>query len=282
MRSRTENPGFTLLELLVALSLMAALTASLYVTFRIAFTGREHAEAALAPVRIAEQTMDLIRADLESATPPTGLLAGPFTGSNGTTPTGLESDTLSFYSCSNNPEDPHYPAGAPPAGDIRLVQYSLVTINPTDTTSTLQRQITTNLLAPDVETPVTDYLCQNVLSFTVQYFDGTSWWPTWDSTQQGNVLPNAVEITLQLQPPATPQSAANSGQNNARTPGQNTGQILGQANGQTGYQFTRLFLPPCSPAIAANQAQGSQGLPASTGSTGSSGSTGSATRSSSQ
>lgn len=234
---------------------MAALTTSLYVTFRIAFMGRQHEEAALAPVRTAEQTMDLIRNDLESATAPTGLLAGAFTGTNGASAAGLESDTLTFYSYANNPEGPYKPnVTPPPAGDIRLVQYSLVTVQATDTTSTLQRQITTNLLAPETETPVTDYLCQNVLSFTVQYFDGSNWYPTWDSTQQGNMLPNAVEITLQLQPPATPQSAAN-----------------GLFNGQNGYQFTRIFLPACSPAMAANQAQGAQGLPGSPGSTGSPG-----------
>ena len=220
----------------MALVLMVALTSSLYVCFRIAFKSQDHTEAALAPARTALQALELMRLDLESAMVPNNVLAGPFEGTPGRpdpgrrqpdreprhrqhgrapAPTATRSRSTPARASPDDPSVALAAAAAPGADperatrptttacDIRMVTYSLAP-QPNDTTGTLfllQRSITTNLLAPETPTPVQDNICANVLGLTFQYFDGTNWWPNWDSTQQGNTLPTAVQVTLQLQPP---------------------------------------------------------------------------------
>ena len=265
MYFRSRQSAFTLLELLVALVLMVSITSSLYACFRIAFKSQDHAEAALTPARTALYAMELIRQDLDCAMVPNNVLAGPFEGtpagetpavtsqtanlgigSTVSTTASANGDTLSFYSCGQSPESP-YLAQAQTSGqvqntssptsvacDIRFVTYTLVP-QPNDTTGTLfllQRSITTNLLAPEAPTPVVDNICENVLALNFQYFDGTSWWPNWDSTQEDNILPTAVQVTLQLQPPVV------------GTPNPN--------NPPVPYVVVRIFQPPCGPTPVGN------------------------------
>jgi prepilin-type N-terminal cleavage/methylation domain-containing protein len=264
MRFRSRQSAFTLLEMLVALVMMVALTSALYVCFQVAFKSQNRAEAALGPARTALESLELMRQDLDSAMVPNNVLAGPFEGTpQGQTPAvvsqntnlGVGSqtlslassngDTLTFYSCAAQPESPYValaqasgqappPNGAPTACDIRMVTYSLAP-QPNDTTGTLfllQRSITTNLLAPEAPTPVQQNICANVLALNFQYFDGTNWWPNWDSTQEDNTLPTAVQVTLQLQPPVVGQSNS--------------------ANPPLPYVVTRIFQPPCGPTTIGN------------------------------
>jgi hypothetical protein len=64
-------------------------------------------------------------------------------------------------------------------------------------------------------------LCRGVFGFNLRYYDGSVWQDTWDSTTQGDVLPLAVEVTLQLDDPR--QSDPNLG----------------------GYCTSQVFLVPC-------------------------------------
>jgi hypothetical protein len=41
-----------------------------------------------------------------------------------------------------------------------------------------------------------------VAGLTLQYFDGTNWNATWDSTGEDNELPVAVQVALTIQRPA--------------------------------------------------------------------------------
>lgn len=275
MRLRSGQSAFTLMELLVALALMATVATCLYASFRIAFQSQDHANAALTPARTALTAMELMRLDLESAMVPNNVLAGPFEGTpQGETPpvvnasanlgigsavsttASANGDTLTFCSCAHEPESPYLamaqasgqtPNPASPtavACDVREVTYSLAP-QPNDTTGTLfilQRSIITNLLAPEAPTPVVDNLCDNVLALNFQYFDGTNWWNSWDSTQQGNTLPTAVQVTLQLQPPVIGQPDPN--------------------NPPTPYVVVRVFEPPCGPTPIGNPIEG---LPAAEG-----------------
>ena len=270
MRFRSRQSAFTLLELLVALVLTVALISSLYACFRIAFKSQDRTEAALTPARTALYALELMRQDLDSAMVPNNVLAGPFEGTPagqtpavtsqtanlgiGSTTTATSSsngDTLTFYSCAQEPESPYVAlaqaSGQTPnatgptsvACDIRMVTYSLVP-QPNDTTGKLfllQRSVTTNLLAPEAPTPVQQNLCTRVLALNFHYFDGTNWWPNWDSTQQANTLPTAVQVTLQLQPPVVGQQDPN--------------------NPLLPYVVTRIFAPPCGPTPIGNPVGGS-------------------------
>lgn len=192
MRRLVRSSGFTLLELLTALALLSALTVSLYTSLRIAFKGRDHAAETLAPTRAAVVALDLLGADLGSALAPTGILAGEFTGQDARTDAGKEADTLVFYSCAHAPED------GETAADVRREELALV-VQPNEAEGVLVRRITTNLFSPELLTPREEVLCRHVLAFNLRYFDGTLWQDTWDAATHSNALPNAVELSIEVQ-----------------------------------------------------------------------------------
>ena len=144
MYFRSRQSAFTLLELLVALVLMVSITSSLYACFRIAFKSQDHAEAALTPARTALYALELIRQDLDSAMVPNNVLAGAFEGtpagetpavtvqtanlgigSTVSTTASANGDTLTFYSCAQEPESPY----------VALAQASGQTPNPNSPTA---------------------------------------------------------------------------------------------------------------------------------------------------
>jgi len=219
VRRERKVSAFTLLEMVVAMALMSVLAASLYASLYIGFRARESAVAALEPVRTAELALELLGEDLESALPPTGILAGEFVGQDEKNDSGLDADTLRFHSSAHDPEQ------AERACDIRKIEIAFTSL-PDGTERVLVRRITTNLLAPETVEPKEEILCRRVLSFNSRYFDGSDWQENWDSSSQGNVLPLAVEVTLEVERPTRRQTVAN------------------------GYRLSRVFLLPCSRAAA--------------------------------
>ncbi len=211
--------AFTLLELILAMALMSVVAASLYASLSIGFKARRSAESAVEPVRKAELVMELLSHDIEATLPPTGILAGAFDGIDEQDSTGSNCDTLSFFSSA------HEPDGEEVACDIRKIELALVTTFDTNERA-LVRRITTNLLAPKVLEPKEEILCRGVMSFNLRYFDGFDWLDNWDSVNQGNLLPQAVEVSLEVQRQEEDISA------------------------QSGYQSTRVFLIPCSTPVS--------------------------------
>lgn len=198
MRSRIRRAGrrssaFTLLELLLAMSMTAMLALSLYLSMNAAWRSQRLAESTTEPVRAAAIAAEIVKQDLESALPPTGLLAGPFIGTR-QGEVGSEADVLEFHCIgSDGPWESRQIAEG-----VRRVELSLRTdVDPPQ----LVRRVTRNLLAPVLEAPEEEVLCRNVRSFALRYFDGTSWQDEWDSTVLGNILPLSVELTLRMAPP---------------------------------------------------------------------------------
>src|SRR6516225_4133840 len=70
--------GFTLLELIVAMMMVAILSMSLYASIRVAFKVQSSAEAAVTPAATAAIAMNIIRDDIENALPTNGDLANSF------------------------------------------------------------------------------------------------------------------------------------------------------------------------------------------------------------
>jgi general secretion pathway protein J len=192
MRRRTANSGFTLLELILALGMISMLAVSLYATLRVAFKARDSAMAGIMPMRAANVAMEMLSQDLESALPPTGLLAGAFLGQHLGDAT-ASTDTIEFY-CIGTSDSLEPPRSA----GIRRVNIGLVQ-SPDGRGHLLVRRITSNLLSPQEVQPDEEVLCRNVRSFALRYFDGTLWQDEWDSTQMGDVLPMAVEVRMSIQ-----------------------------------------------------------------------------------
>ena len=205
---RARHTGFTMLELLVAMAMMGALAVSLYGTLRVAFRARDSATSAVAPVRAAQIAVDLIRTDLESALPPkTGGLAGPFRAQFGIeTP---NASTIQFHCAAL---DPVRPNGTPgnvqavntynpfTAGGVRRVELSVAQL-PDGTMGLVRRTVHNLPLAVTEPLPQEEIICRGVRTFLLRYFDGLVWQDFWDSDQQLDAIPFAVEMMLELERP---------------------------------------------------------------------------------
>jgi len=256
-----RRSGFTLIELLLALFMAAILVVTLTASLKAAYNAKASADRALEPSRTAEIAMELLRADFQSAVPPSasaltttyaysvsslgtgttgidistsastsgttsgttattsGNLAGPFVGGEGSSlQIGGENDDLVFFTTADSPQ--HIDAN----GEIKQVEYTLLNV---DDDTVLVRSTTRNLLDPDPiddVPPDDEVVCRGVYAFSCQYYDGQDWWSSWDSTENNNDLPIAVQVTLSFLRPVT-------------------------GNENRVITFTRIFTLPCSAAM---------------------------------
>lgn len=185
--------GFTLLELLVALTMSATIAGSLAASLYIGYRARNSAEAAINAAHVNDAVADVIMRDLVNAVPPTPnpnntfVLAGPFYG---------DTSSVSFY-CSGGERRGDIPT------DIKLVEFT-VTEGANGAGNALVRNVTTNTLAAVQPDPVQEIICRDVLSFTLSYSDGSAWYETWDSIEHGDALPYAVVLTIEQAVPDRP------------------------------------------------------------------------------
>ena len=186
--------AFTLLELLLAISLTAVVAGSVLAMLRMGFTARRVTADAAGQTRSLTVALDQITRTMQGALPPVGILAGAFVGEDG----GADgSDAVSFYT-SIDPRGTQW-------GDIAKVEYR---VQDDLGQSCLVRICTRNLLSTRTPEEQTDVLCRKVSALNLRYFDGTDWYDTWDSAEQANALPTAVELELTLQPTQTSTDAA--------------------------------------------------------------------------
>jgi type II secretion system protein J len=186
--------GFTLIEVLVALSMAAILAVSLSASLKIAFDAQASAQKAVEPSRTGELAMELIRSDLQNAMQPktNSVMIGSFEGTNQTNGS-AEADDLVFYTTSFAPE--HTDAN----GEIKEVELT-VEQQPNGELD-LVRRVSANLTAEVQPAPDEEVICRNVTGFALQYFDGSNWNQTWDSTAEDNTIPAAVEATISFTRP---------------------------------------------------------------------------------
>ena len=144
---------------------------------------------------VAANAIEIIKQDILGALPPTGILAGPFMGTDATNGLGFESDILILHTTHTQTSDEALVGGI---SEIELLLES----DDDDTNSNggykLVRRVTTNLLSPRTLEPDEQVLSRNVGSLNIRYFDGYTWLDEWDSTGQGGTLPPAIEIDLQI------------------------------------------------------------------------------------
>jgi len=190
---RCHTDGFTLLEMLVSLAIASMLAVTLFTSLHVAFKARESAETSLDPMRTVEAAFQIIRGDLEAAQPPRGTLASTFVGNDQTGDKGTDADYLGFYAAAVAPE---HVAGN---GEVKKVEYT-ATIPRGSLQNCLVRDVTSNLLSQVQVAPDEEVLIRGVAGFNLRYYDGQVWQDNWDSSQLGQILPSAVEVTIQLLP----------------------------------------------------------------------------------
>ena len=238
MTANRSSPGFTLLELLIALAMTALLAGVLYASMFFGFKSRESATRSLDAVQKASNAFSLLAQDFDGALPPTGIMVGEFTGAaatyggtaapgasasassssqgmganssglstsnaslNGTTgglhaasTDGQAAVLVSFFSAANTPHPDEM------GGDVRKIELSIETPEGASKPA-LVRRVYYNLLPSKAPEPRVQVLCRNIKSCYLRYYDGTLWRDDWDSKSQGDILPTAVEVTLELNGP---------------------------------------------------------------------------------
>ena len=189
--------------MLIAAVLVAMVAATLCSSLFIAFKAKSTAAKAVENLHRGQRAIELVQADVQSAVVPGGTLAGDFIGTAGTK-TGQASpdtDILSFYSAAMDI------APDTGIGDIKRVEYVCESSGKDELT--LVRLVTTNLLPVGgvTPTPKREVIARGLCNFTVQYFDGLTWYDTWDSTlpvvpdvpnTQNKKLPRAIQIVLEF------------------------------------------------------------------------------------
>ena len=204
LRARHRRSGVTLLEVILAMMLACLLSVAMYKNFFVAYNARKTAMTASDPIRAVSIAADLVRRDLESVPPPTGILAGPFQGTHQAGPNGSDNDTVTFYSIAADPSAslPQNAVNDNPLTDgIRKIELGVRTdLQP----PALVRHVTRNLMSSQEAKVEEEILARDVRGLSLRYFDGTNWQEDWDSTVVGDVLPVAVAITVELNDPDHP------------------------------------------------------------------------------
>lgn len=183
--------GFTLLELLVALGIVAVLVTVLYETFSAVLQSTKQVEEVAEMDQMARISLGVLTNELRSAywrsegDQPTSFIFIGMDGESG----GRPSDTLRFTTLSQSRTG----AGI---GDPSLseVEYELITVPGTETAVLMHRE-ETNLLSLSEKTLEQFELAEQVSGLNFRYFDGENWADEWSASDQKR-LPKAVEIQI--------------------------------------------------------------------------------------
>lgn len=216
--STRRASAFTLLEVMVALVIVAMIASALFASLTIAFKARKSAINNLTNLRQIRFAMETVGKDIQTVLPPTGVLAGAFFATPDDPAENL--DTLELYNAA--PATRTLQAG----GDIQKVvlrvmlesevQGAAVDADLLDERNqgqrlssgdeqgsdmVLVRRVTRQLLAQVTPEPPYQIIARHVQTFRVRLYDGVDWLDTWDSTTTQNTLPQAVEVTLEIKEP---------------------------------------------------------------------------------
>lgn len=188
--------GFTLIELLLSIALFAVVLAAINGVLYGALQLRNKTVKSLDQGVPLEHALQVMRRDFEGIVAPGGTMApsaksGAVTGVT-TADTGFE-----FYA--NN----GVALELLPWGDVQRVGYVLMqsTNALARGSKDLVRVVSRNLLASVQDTPDQQHLLSGVTSLDFQFYDGSQWKTSWDSTSEASILPRAVKVTLMVQAP---------------------------------------------------------------------------------
>ena len=198
--------AFTLIELILAISVMSLILAAMSSVLYIAFHLQMHMTDSLEQSRPVEQALTCIQRDLANIVCNNAsnnlMLIGSFQTINQTNvlPDQIGPD---FYTTGGQPD------GLVPWGDVEKIDYLLTA--PSSRLSLgkdLVRAVTRNLLpvTSPAEPDSRRLLLSGVQNVLFTYYDGIAWDQNWDSTQQTN-LPCAIKMQIFMAAPRSGRGA---------------------------------------------------------------------------
>lgn len=190
-RNSVQRKAFTLIEVLLAVAIFAIVLGAINTVFYSALKLRNKTSELLDKSVPTEQAIKIIKRDLANLVPP----SGPLTGQLQSTPTtnaiaGVNGPI--FYCASGSIDEIN------PWPDVQKVAFTLVQSTNRFEGFDLVRVVDRNILAPTPSQPVSQKLMGGVDQIAFQFFDGSQWQSTWDSTLQSPALPKAIKMQIQL------------------------------------------------------------------------------------
>ncbi|MBW7956484.1 MAG: prepilin-type N-terminal cleavage/methylation domain-containing protein [Deltaproteobacteria bacterium] len=179
-RSSGNNRGFTLIEVLLAVSLMAVLLASLYsVFFSVAGAGSKASEEAVRNVE-AGRALEKMASEVRSAytrrgSPVTFFKAGK-----------VRSHSMVSFTFFSYPVQ----AGGAPKSDLLAVSYSIERDGG-------RRHLVKEVWSPYLGEKISFRAIEDIKGFEVSLFNGKDWSKAWDSELEGSV-PRAMTVKMTL------------------------------------------------------------------------------------
>ena len=198
-KKKIKNQGFTLIEILLAVSIFAIVLLAMNTVFFSALRLERATRRAVDERLPLNQAFATLRRDLLGAMPPltnSTLLPRNFiSGSSGGMSSG-QAGNLEFFTTTGSISDDA------PWGDVQKVRYELVaSSDPANQRGQdLVRVVTRNILATTTEDEEEQFLVGNIESLEFQCYDGAGWRSTWDSGTTDAGLPLAVRVRMLLAP----------------------------------------------------------------------------------
>jgi prepilin-type N-terminal cleavage/methylation domain-containing protein len=189
--------GFTLIEMMLAIGVMALILAMLAGSFSTIAHSKVHAEGRLMVDREGRALLWQLTKELRNAVQTPYSISNVALFGNGHVSGGVAIDTITLSTFSGG----HRRAltGITPE---TIVTYNLTSNPDQPGWFVLNRSQQSGLLTSTVS-PQTTVLANNVLSLHFRYFDGQKWGESWESPSQprGRQLPLAVAIQIQMAAP---------------------------------------------------------------------------------
>ncbi len=195
--TRSSAGGFTLLEILIATAVSAIVLLVVQGVFFSALRLRHTTDRRIDEDRPLQRTLDIVAADLRGLCVTGGTLTGEFQ---------TDSDFGLFTSASEgNPIGPTFTTttgridARTSFSEVQRINYRLLSDANANESYTLLRVVDRNLLTTNYEDPFEEVLLHHVSDAGFEYFDGTYWTDSWDSSTSGSV-PTAVRFWVQVVP----------------------------------------------------------------------------------
>lgn len=201
MNSQRHNPnakrhasGFTLLEVILAITITAVVSATLFTSLSGAFDMRRQVEEHLSGRETSRAVMAILQADLEAVPRAGGRISGVFMGESDTGMNNADTDAMLYVTANpalRTDQD---------LADLRQVELRLLKSKDDEDYYVLARLVTGNLLARTVPEPAVQVLARRVVSLDLKYYDNGEWIDEWNSTLRENAIPQAVQVVLVIAP----------------------------------------------------------------------------------
>jgi len=181
------NHGFTLIEILVAISIMAIVLTSIYGMFSSVTRAADRLEADGADYHLARVIFDRLGRELRGAYEPSGAEAQTFNG-------GISAEGRTFLELTTTAVSPLSDSGS----GLALVRYELAADEESETVSQvlLRRELPWHQKSAVDTSQSMMRLAPGIDKMTIRFYTSGEWLEEWGVQNSG--LPEMVEISLSL------------------------------------------------------------------------------------